>query len=166
MSERTRDLAWLAGLLEGEGCFHLALRLNQDQKPRISIRVGMTDGDVVERVWRIAGVGRQPRLFERPAPLKNVFTWNVTGQSDAASLMMTLYPLMGERRQEKIRECLVAWRAVPIYRGTGERGATHCPQGHEKSGDNLYVDHEGKRHCKICRKASYAAYKARQRAKL
>lgn len=30
---------------------------------------------------------------------------------------------------------------------------THCPQGHPYSGDNLYVDYQGHRLCRVCRKA-------------
>ncbi len=29
---------------------------------------------------------------------------------------------------------------------------THCPQGHPYSGDNLYIDPKGWRHCRTCRK--------------
>lgn len=43
---RLTDVAWLAGLLEGEGC----IRLFQGKYPLISL--GMVDGDVVQqRRW-------------------------------------------------------------------------------------------------------------------
>lgn len=29
---------------------------------------------------------------------------------------------------------------------------THCPRGHEYSGENLYVTPQGHRHCKECRR--------------
>ncbi len=165
MRERTvRDLAWLAGFLEGEACFHLSLRTNQDARPKIVIRLAMTDEDVVYRAWRIAGVGKEPRPRRASAPGgKAVTHWDVSAQDEVASLMMTLYPLMGARRQQKFRECLLVWRQTVVLRG---RGVTHCPKGHAKRGDNLYVDREGKKHCKICRKASLAAYRERQRATL
>lgn len=40
-------------------------------------------------------------------------------------------------------------------KNTGKRPyKTHCSQGHEKSGDNLYITPEGRRHCKLCRLAN------------
>ena len=39
---------------------------------------------------------------------------------------------------------------------------THCPQGHELSGGNLYVHPRGERICRTCRKASRERYEARQ----
>lgn len=35
--------------------------------------------------------------------------------------------------------------------GWAQRAKTHCPQGHPYSGDNLYVDPQGKRQCRRCR---------------
>ena len=40
---------------------------------------------------------------------------------------------------------------------------THCPQGHEYAGENLYVAPNGDRHCRICARAYKRAYKARKR---
>lgn len=38
-------------------------------------------------------------------------------------------------------------------RGTAPAERTHCPQGHEYSGDNLYVTSTGSRQCRTCNKA-------------
>lgn len=47
------------------------------------------------------------------------------------------------------------------------RGAavTHCPQGHEYAGDNLYVKPNGRRECKTCVRASGARYRERLKQK-
>jgi hypothetical protein len=36
---------------------------------------------------------------------------------------------------------------------------TNCPKGHEYSGDNLYVDRTGRRHCRVCRETSRQKFK-------
>jgi hypothetical protein len=42
---------------------------------------------------------------------------------------------------------------------------THCPQGHEYAGDNLYVYPDGaRRHCRECGRADSRRYRARKRA--
>ena len=44
-------------------------------------------------------------------------------------------------------------------------GIMECPQGHPYSGDNLYIETQGKgwRHCKTCMRQHYRTWKARQR---
>lgn len=45
--------------------------------------------------------------------------------------------------------------------GNISRAKTHCPQGHEYMGDNLYITPSGVRNCRACRKSSSARHKAR-----
>ena len=40
------------------------------------------------------------------------------------------------------------------------RALTHCPSGHEYSGDNLYVTPTGRRACKECNRAAKRKYRA------
>lgn len=40
---------------------------------------------------------------------------------------------------------------------------THCQRGHPLSGANLYLDSDGGRHCRACRKIHSAAWAARRR---
>lgn len=46
-----KEIYWLAGLLEGEGCFH-AYRQGRKKTPNplVQVQVAMTDKDVVERI--------------------------------------------------------------------------------------------------------------------
>lgn len=157
MQRTVRDLAWLAGLLEGEGCFSLAK--GHGPRHKITIQLSMTDEDVVRHAAEIAGVGASVKCYQRGG--KDVFVWIVGKQNDAAALMMTLCPLMGERRQAKIRECLKAWRDTVRGKGT----ATRCLKGHEKIGDNLFVGSKGEPLCRICVKAAGRNYMRRQRSK-
>lgn len=40
---------------------------------------------------------------------------------------------------------------------------THCPRGHELSGENLYIEPKGSRGCKRCRITAARAYKLRKK---
>lgn len=94
------ELAWLAGLLEGEGWFGI----DRTGKGRPAIKVNMTDQDVIERVADLLGgikVGIQPAQGN----WKTQYVVRLKGER-AASLMRTLQPLMGARRAERIREVL------------------------------------------------------------
>lgn len=90
------DLHWLAGLLEGEGCFTL-----HKSKKRLypKMQINMNDRDVIERVAELIG--------------KNVggpygtgfYTVQIVGRQ-AIELMEVLKPLMMSRRKARIEEVI------------------------------------------------------------
>ncbi len=97
------ELAWMAGIVEGEGCFCLRRgdrRYSPEYRMPI-LRVGMTDEDVVRRLqdlWPAKMYG--PYQYGSRKPF---WTWEVWGQR-LTNLLPLLYPLMGKRRQGKIDE--------------------------------------------------------------
>src|SRR5574341_1862045 len=100
----SRNIAWLAGLLEGEGCF--SRRGNC-----VTIQLYMSDRDIVERSRRfVHAPSISERVSKRPNH-KTCYYWTLSGPH-AASWMMTIYPLMGERRQARIRELLAIWKGA------------------------------------------------------
>lgn len=103
-----KDLYWLAGLLEGEGCFRL-------RKVSPVIQLHMTDKDIVDRVRNLMSPASTVGIFVRYGAYKTVYSLNLYGAT-AASWMMTLYPLMGNRRQTIIREILTTWKGTRIRR--------------------------------------------------
>jgi hypothetical protein len=95
------DLAWLAGLLEGEGYFgliknHVAGKIYRYAR----IGVTMTDEDVIARAAQVLGARYWP---VKPSGLgrKMQHRCEVRGQR-AVAWMRTLQPLMGERRRGQI----------------------------------------------------------------
>jgi len=106
-----QSLAWLAGLLEGEGYFGtinnwVAGRLYR--YPRIG--VNMTDSDVISHVASIWGVSV---YVMRPSGVSKKVSYRSTiVGSRAADWMRRLYPMMGRRRREQIDAALVEWKAT------------------------------------------------------
>lgn len=95
---KNSDLYWLAGLLEGEGCF----RFSDSNSPVVTVH--MTDRDVVGRASLLLG-GTLRGPYTREGNRKP--QWKVTICGDRAMTMMrTLCPLMGSRRAAKITEIL------------------------------------------------------------
>ena len=126
-----RDIAWMAGLLEGEGHFSMS---------QISVRIQMTDLDVIERFAGLMGITHISAYTPRHDGYKTQYSVVVCGKK-AAGLMMTILPLMGARRSERIRRCLLDWLARP----KPARERTHCKAGHE------LVVVSGQRGCRVCR---------------
>lgn len=110
-----RDLKWiywLAGLIEGEGTF-------TTYRGNMAFKIAMTDEDTLQDARDIINLGRVtgPYVYKNNLPL---WHWTIARECDVAALMMTIYPIMGERRREKIEELLLAWRAKPnTNRGKG-----------------------------------------------
>ena len=108
---KIEDVAWLAGLLEGEGSFMMSRSTVAGKVyyyPKIV--VCMTDKDVVERAALLLSnnsVYRVP-LSKNGVSKKLQYRAQVSGIK-AALLMKELLPLMGERRSAKIQEVLDAY---------------------------------------------------------
>jgi hypothetical protein len=121
----TRDLDWLAGLLEGEGCFG-AYPQKSRLGPRLIIELGMTDKDVVERAANILGssVYAQQKSKSMGPNTKTYYRARVKHRR-AAAWMKMLYPLMGKRRKDKIQKALQIWEEyIPVTRQeAGHRAA-------------------------------------------
>lgn len=101
------ELAWLAGILEGEGSFILSTSRWGGRKYRYArIALSMTDRDVVERARLISGA--DCKLFEpavKKANRKQQYRLWIDGKN-AVRLMNLLRPLMGARRRAQIDEVL------------------------------------------------------------
>lgn len=88
------EIAWLAGLLEGEGYFHLR------HTPKISL--AMTDEDVIAKVAKL--FRKKYIKIRKDVPnRKDVFRTEVFGMQ-ALWLMKLIKPYMGSRRSAKIEE--------------------------------------------------------------
>lgn len=106
------DLAWLAGLIEGEGTFDSPRRVGGrgGSYRGCVITVGMTDEDVVARFARLVGA---KSYHSRPGRDGRLALYSCTiSEPYAIVLMLRLYPLMGLRRQQRIAECIQTTRQV------------------------------------------------------
>lgn len=103
------EIAWLAGLLEGEGSF-LKPPPSDPGRPRISLE--MTDQDVVERVAKMFEISYIHTKRYANVKHKDGFRFLLRGQR-AVRLMEVLSPYMGTRRQAQINEVLNSYTEKP-----------------------------------------------------
>ena len=120
------DLAWLAGILEGEGSFQImkarpivrrrafGAERTTFSSPLPKIILRMTDRDVVARVSELFGVGTVT-VSGRTQTRKTVYHCAVAG-ANAAGWMMTLYLRLGQRRRSQIRRALASWQTGKTHR--------------------------------------------------
>lgn len=95
------DLAWAAGLIEGEGCFTL------HSKKHPYLLVDMCDKDVIERLKTVFPFGniRGPYISKKKPTHKPRWRFDAFG-GKARHIMIYLYPYLCERRRAKINELM------------------------------------------------------------
>ncbi|MCB1711822.1 MAG: hypothetical protein KDH96_04910 [Candidatus Riesia sp.] len=98
----SNTLNWLAGLLEGEGCF-----IPQTEKYPMCISLHMTDLDIIEKVCNLFDVSFC-KTKKQKSHHKQGYKLMIRGEK-ALDIMKDLKPLMGNRRQLKIEECIASY---------------------------------------------------------
>jgi hypothetical protein len=99
------DVAWLAGLLEGEGCFGVRKNaVGGAVTPFVQLQ--MTDQDIVERFVVLTSAAPM-RSRELPSG-KTAWSAGVTCRK-AVAVMAAVLPMMGQRRSAKIKDAIARW---------------------------------------------------------
>ena len=109
---KTTEIAWLGGLLEGEGWFGFK------NKKCVRLSLQMTDEDTVIRaaaIWK-SGVWKERN------------TW-ITGVSGVRAIqwMMTLLPFFGSRRRSRVAYIVQYWKEHTSVIGFGRTMAKCHP---------------------------------------
>ena len=103
----TRCLAWMSGLLEGEGTF---VKGSPARPRRPIMALGMSDEDVVRRVCDLWGTRLWTIRLKNPR-YKPVFRTELVGGS-AVAMMELLRPHMSTRRQEQIDASVATYQPL------------------------------------------------------
>jgi hypothetical protein len=145
------DIAWLAGLFEGEGNLSIA----KNGGTRLTIR--MCDRDIIDKVNELYPCPTIQVVVPNPArhnynQPRTQYAWRISDPAKVREFINLVLPWLGERRTAKALEVLHHLDTRP---GTGgfHRAKTHCKQGHPYSPENTYVNpnRPTERHCKTCR---------------
>lgn len=92
---RTADLAWAAGLFEGEGC----ISKTNVSSVRLDLALKARDRDVLQRFQGTLGIGK---LY---GPYKNgMVHWLAFGRETSVAVLLDLWPYLGKRRKAKAIE--------------------------------------------------------------
>lgn len=118
------NLAWAAGLLEGEGWFGFT-----DSKLRIACQ--MTDKDIIDRLYGIADFGTTRVVPARPNRTrdKTVYEWQSASSKEVYEFELAILPFMGERRAKKILETHMLRREYEFAARNNIRRVFPTPSG-------------------------------------
>lgn len=101
MNITVKDIAWAAGFLEGEGSFSIH-GLHRKSIAGIATEATQKQKEPLDKLQKLFG----GTIFK--IQHGKFWRWNKGG----AELMMTIYPIMSQERQEKIKKCLLAWHTT------------------------------------------------------
>jgi hypothetical protein len=105
-SPTSLELAWAAGLIEGEGTFNRTGGKHQTMHTeRIGVR--QVDRECVDRLQRLFGGSVNPVDYSKNpiSKAKTLWHWGVYG-SRARGVMQTLYTFFSQVRRQQIRRAL------------------------------------------------------------
>lgn len=121
--ERDVEMAWAAGLWEGEGCFFLRKHFNHQGRGKDYVYAGAsiasTDKDVIDRFNEVIGLSvnvRRQGSKKRKESWKPLYVWYVSGVDQVEHLYNLLAPWLGKRRRERAEEVLEEAKNAPHRR--------------------------------------------------
>lgn len=150
------DIAWLAGLFEGEGAIIFSKRDNG-----VRIQINSTDHDVLVRAKDKTGCGFIYGPFDNGPNCKPLWHWQVQYAPDVARLLLAIGPMLCERRLARAGEAAERLARVTVRaRPTRElvHGTTAGYKKHKRRGEVPCVECK-RAHCEYMK-----AFNKRKRA--
>jgi intein/homing endonuclease len=101
------EVAWLAGLFEGEGSFYLN-RIKKKGKIYIypAAAIKMTDEDIIRRAKELFKLGTIREYNSKNTTYKKAWVYTINGYESVNALYKLLSPYLGARRLRTGREIL------------------------------------------------------------
>lgn len=144
------EIAWAAGLFEGEGCLRVSRNRRGNLSPMICLQ--MTDRDMVQRFKDILeGRGDVRGPWDKGPGRKPMYAVDICGRTDVKRVMQSFLPWLGTRRTAKAIEVLAL---IDTLDAAAAQRAKHCPHGHLRSPENTYVNPKGYGICLTCKRAN------------
>lgn len=153
------ELAWAAGLFEGEGSFHVT---TTKWGSRIaSMGISMSDRDVLEQFQRIVNSGRVRGPQFRGAHRKPMYTIDIAERAAVKRVTLEFMPWLGRRRSGRAREILFL---IEELDAAAKYRKQYCKYGHPWTVENSYVSPRGIRACRECKRVAGREWMRQKRA--
>jgi hypothetical protein len=104
------QIAWLAGILEGEASFMIKRSRSG------TIQVAMTDRDIIDRLVQVTGVGRIYSYAPAKSHYKQTWVWLVRRQSHVIFVVSAVMPWLGVRHTAAAQRMLDELAKSPLPR--------------------------------------------------
>lgn len=145
------EIAWAAGLFEGEGCISISKpksgsKFNQNR----IVQLSMTDKDVVDKFHNLIGFGLRYEFdpSKRNPTWKIRYDWKVYKAEHVQAFLAAIWCFLCERRKKKATEAIRLCRTV-----IDKCDQYFCKYGHEfneKNTRRTFKDGYWHRNCRPC----------------
>lgn len=109
------EIAYVAGLYEGEGTLTIQARAHRgaDYWPTIRLSISMVDVEPLQRAQLYTGVGKISGPYERRTEInaQPQYTWNVVQYAELLDLLKSMSPYLSPRRLARVEEVVAIWEA-------------------------------------------------------
>jgi hypothetical protein len=143
------EIAWAAGLFEGEGTVSKGPKV---KAPTVALM--SSDRDVVDRFASIVGFGSVRAERIREPGRKRLYRWASNTWKGVTALFELLGGQLGNRRRATFEHVL----AQRPERWGDQKDHATCRNGHPYTPENTSVSPEGWRRCRTCRRHAQRRY--------
>jgi hypothetical protein len=103
------EIAWAAGVFEGEGSFTMSGHRRNSHTATVS----MCDEDVVRRFYKAVGIGYVNGPYQNSGiNRKPYYRWQTARFEHVQALVAMLWPWLGQRRRARAKEIFCGKRAA------------------------------------------------------
>ena len=154
------DLAWAAGLFEGEGCITVINPEGHKSSrggPRLALN--STDEDVLQKFIGVVGCGRMNGPYHNGPRRKPIWHWVCGGFENVQAICAMFWHFLCTRRRARIVEVLTRFntRMTHKYKQVCAKGHVYTPENTGRSW--------GQRYCRMCKNANNRRYAAERRSR-
>ena len=114
---------WLAGFIDGEGCFYITTNANQPGwcRPKFALGLRCDDRPVIESIRRTLGGLGTIHEYEPKSTSKRKVHWTISSQTDCEALCVLLdaYPLRSKKQKDYAIWSKAVIAAAGLRRGSG-----------------------------------------------
>lgn len=131
MTFSREQLAWAAGLFEGEGSFGFYSSKSVPRK--VVARLTITDEDVIRHFHSVISLGRIYGPHITAKGTKPAWTWTTTTFEEAQAVIALLWGWLGARRKNTAKKALIQYHQVKTeLRKHFKMSQRHSVAEHEK----------------------------------
>ena len=154
----THELAWAAGLFDGEGTIGVRRSGKQARLRRIAMAIGMTHRPAVQRFCSAVRIGKvyDGRIASSRSNAKPVHLWAVYNHEHTQYVVALLWNYLSPEKKEQAKAALLAWKTE--RHGTSKE---QCVRGHNLN-ETRRKTPGGDNWCLACKRIRTAKYRKGQ----
>jgi hypothetical protein len=135
------DLAYIAGLVDGEGYIGFLKKKVQGWNPNHRIRVVITNTDVGIVRWLFDSIPGSTVFFQDHCRKKRIYRWNIQGTKAYEFLRVILPYLRIKKAQAELAIRFIETRTLYVFDKTGRKwGEKRIPETEIAMRENLYLE--------------------------